>query len=130
MGTGLRIPEGMVVMDTYYTTLKGERIDLACLSDTEQAFFWRCYAAYRANMPWGQFANLAERSENPVIAATDGWITSAVHAHPLYKAVRDLEDRLGLKQGKLAPDPGTDVTQEPLAEEALATAKAGDAIHR
>src|SRR5436190_4648628 len=126
MGRGQRIPRGKVAMDTY-TTLHGERIDLAGLSDAEQAFFWRCYAAYRAKMPWGEFANLAERSENPIIAATGGWITPAVHVHPLYKAVRDLEDRLGIKQGKLAPDPGTDVTQEPIAEEALAAGAAGDA---
>ena len=64
-----------------------------------------------------------------------GWITPAVHEHRLYKAVRDLEDRLGIKQGKLAPDPGTDVTQEPLAEEALAagsTTETADAmsLHR
>ena len=112
-----------------YTTLDGETIDLTQLTDVEQAFFWRCYAAYKVNMPWGQFTNLAERSENPVIAATGGWITPAVHEHPLYKAVRDLEDRLGIKQGKLAPDPGTDVTKEPLAEEALAAGAQSDAVH-
>src|SRR5919202_6556977 len=112
-----------------YTTLDGEILDLTQRTEVERVFFRRCYATYLANMPWSEFTNLAERSENPVIAATGGWITPAVHEHPLYKAVRDLEDRLGIKQGKLAPDPGTDVTQEPLAEEALTTGKAGDAIH-
>jgi hypothetical protein len=97
-----------------YTRVDGQVLDLTQLSDVERTFFRRCHEAYLANMPWAVFTNLAERSENPLIAATGGWITPQVREHPLYRAVRDLEDRLGIRQGKLVPDAGDGIASEPI----------------
>jgi hypothetical protein len=52
---------------------------------------------------------------NPLVRATEGWVTDAVWRHPLFRALRDLEDRLGIRQGELGPDPDDDIGREPLA---------------
>jgi hypothetical protein len=103
-----------------HTTLDGSRVLLRDLSLAEREFFRRCYDAYAAGMPWEHFTNLAEGAENPVIAASGGWITADVRRHPLYRAVRDLEDRLGLAQGKLAPAGSTPTAQDSAIPAAVA----------
>jgi len=102
-----------------YTTLDGQVLDLSALTPTERKFLRRCYEGYLAHMSHADFTNLAERSENPVIAATGGWITAEVHRHPLYQAVCDLEHRLGLQQGMLAPSPGENLDRAPFAADPL-----------
>src|SRR5689334_8635929 len=87
---------------TTYLTLEGEVLDLSRLTEGERAFFVRCYEAYREGaLGWGEFTNLIAGHENPLIQSTGGWITRAVAETPLYRAVRDLEDRVGLRDGKL-----------------------------
>lgn len=115
----VRFGEATGVAMKHYTSLDGRTLDLSSLSEPEQAFFRRCYAAYEADMPWGEFTNLAERSENPLIEATGGWITRQVLDHPLFQAVHDLESRLGIKQGKLRLAPGQDPGTPPLIQESL-----------
>jgi len=97
-----------------YTTLNGQVLDLDGLSDDQQAFLERCYAAYRADIPWEAFLPLVTGVANPLVRSNGGLITKDVTQHPLYRAVRDLEARLGIRQGKLAASPGDNVTQEPL----------------
>jgi hypothetical protein len=41
---------------------------------------------------------------NPLLAASQGWVTDAVWHHPLYRALRDLAARLGIAQQELAPE--------------------------
>ena len=119
-------------MDTY-TLVSGVVLDLSGLTAEEREFLSRCYTAYRAGMDWSDFTLLAEGSSNPLVRDAGGWITPAVQAHPLYRAVRDLEDRLGILQQALEPEAGDDVRQDPLAaerEERAATSAAGSAVAR
>lgn len=75
---------------------------------------------------WLAFRGLAQGMENPPIRAA-GRVTLAVMTHPLYIAVRDLEDRLGLRQGELEPGPGERLDTDPLDDEWL---RAGEAARR
>jgi len=108
-----------------YTTIDGQVIDLSDLSPEDRAFFDRCYAAYQADMPWHDFSLLAQGEENPVVRAA-GRITRAVMAHPLYMAVRDLEDRVGLRQGELEPSPGEQWDTDPVDDEWLRVGAAAE----
>lgn len=103
-------------METY-NTLTGRVLDLMNLDHEKEAYFRRCYEAYRVNMRWGEFGNLVAGEENPLVRAAGGWVTRVVYDHPLFQAVRDLEDRLGLRQGELAPEPGLDTEREPLVDQ-------------
>jgi hypothetical protein len=88
-----------------YTTLDGHIVDLAALSDEERGFLNRCAAAYRAGLDSVQFNNtLLNGPENPLLRSADGWVTRPIWEHPLYRAVHDLGDRLGIQQGRLAPE--------------------------
>lgn len=105
---------------TTYQTLESDVLDLSGLTAEERAFFGRCYAAYREGMlEWGAFTNLIAGHENPLVRSTGGWITRAVAETPLYRAVRDLEDRVGLRDGKLTPEPEYDLDRDPIADEWL-----------
>jgi hypothetical protein len=119
-------------MDTY-TLVSGTALDLSGLTTEERDFLSRCHAAYRAGMDWSDFALLAEGSSNPLVRNSGGWITPAVQAHPLYRAVRDLEDRLGILQHELEPEADDDVSREPFAaqrEEPAAMSAAGSGAAR
>jgi hypothetical protein len=91
-----------------YTTLTGHVLDLSALAAEQRAFFDRCAAAARDGMPWGEFAALITSDANPLVRAAGGSVTRSVWDHPLFQAVRDLEDRIGLRAGELAPQPGID----------------------
>src|SRR5688500_2772727 len=110
-----------------YVLVNGATLDLSGLTEEERKFLSRCYAAYRAGMDWSDFTLLAEGRSNPLIRDTGGWITQAVQAHPLYRAVRDLEDRLGILQRELEPEAGDDVRRDSLAAERVEPATAAAA---
>ena len=100
-----------------YVTLGGQVLDLTSLNQQEQEYLARCLDAYRQGVDWLALAALADGKENPLVRATGGWITRAVWEHPLYRAVRDLEARLAIRQGELAADPGDEPNRDPLAAE-------------
>jgi hypothetical protein len=97
-----------------YNTLDGRLLDLSGLTADERAYLARCYAAFRSGMPWSDFGELAHGSQHPLLRGTSGVVTRAVWDHPLYQATSDLEDRLGIRQGELAPDPGDDLLHDPI----------------
>ena len=99
-----------------YRTLDGKILDLSELSEAEQAFFRRCESAYRDSTQWGEFLALVGGQENPLLRPTGGRVTAAVWNHPLYRAVRDLGDRLGIQQGVLAQGPKDAVHQDPVSD--------------
>ncbi len=105
-----------------YATLEGRVLDLTGLTNDERTFLERCYAAYQDCPPWEEFVALARGPQNPLIRGAGGRITQAVWDHPLFQALHDLEDRLGIRQGELAPDPGDDPTRDPLAGQSIAAA--------
>ena len=96
-----------------YTTLEGQVLDLSGLTDEERAFLDRCVVAYRGGLSWITLSNMVTGAENPLVLATGGWVTQAVMDHPLYQAVSDLEDRVGIAQGRIDPDPNDDVDRDP-----------------
>lgn len=108
-----------------YLKLDEELLDLSGLNEEERAYFDGCYAAYRAGMEWATFANtLLNSPENPVLRTANGRITRLAYNHPLYQALHDLSDRLGIRQGIIGPEPGDDVDADPIAEEWLPAAAA------
>ena len=111
-----------------YTTLDGCLLDLTGLTTEERAFFERMYAAYRDGMAWGPFSRLVEGVENPLVRAAGGWITPAVWDHPLFQAVRDLEDRVGILRGGVRAEPGDDATRGPLDRDNLPSEQAGASV--
>lgn len=84
-----------------YLTIEGIVLDLTGLGPERQAYLERCLSAYKAGAPWAVFMSLVRGMENPLLRSTGGVITQAVYSHPLFLAVRDLEDRLGIQQGFL-----------------------------
>ncbi len=110
--------EGRDLMLTY-KCIDGTVYALCNLTAEERTFFDRVYCAYLDNLDWAALSRLVEGTENPAIRDTAGRVTRAVWDHPLYQAVRDLEDRAGLRQGKLACQPWHDLDHDPLADEWL-----------
>lgn len=107
-----------------YTTLDKSSLDLSKLRGEERAYFDRCYAAYQAHMGWIEFSQLVTGEANPLVREADGRVTESVWRHPLYQALRDLEDRLGIRQGYVRPEPGDEPEREPLVGATIAVAKA------
>jgi hypothetical protein len=96
------------------------------LTDEEAAYFERSHAAYVANMDWAEFSNLVAGSANPLVRDAGGRVTQSVWHHPLYQAVRDLEDRLGIRQGCVQAEAGDDVERDPLADEWISVSRAAE----
>lgn len=107
-----------------YVTLDGAVLDLSGLSDGERAYLDRCVTAYRERIGWEQFRYLTLTAENPLIQQADGQVTPTVWAHPLYRAVRDLETRLGIEQRFVGPDPGDEPGREPFTETGVTSVEA------
>ncbi|BDG61953.1 hypothetical protein [Caldinitratiruptor microaerophilus] len=99
-----------------YRTCDGRVLDLSCLTEEERQHFERAYQAYRNGMAAPSFSNeMVHGMANPLVGRAGGWVTREVYRHPLFQALRDLEDRLGLAQGYLEPA-GEDLS-DPLEDE-------------
>ena len=108
---------------TTYTTLDGRVLDLTALTGEERAHLDAAYDAYCAGMALATFdASYMSGGANPLLRTTGGWVTRAAWEHPLYQAVHDLGDRLGIAQGELAPE--GDWERDPFADEWVSTAEA------
>ena len=95
--------------------LNGHVLDLTQLSAEEDQFLQRCTQAYRAGVDWLALGGMADSKDNPLVRATGGWITRAVWEHPLYRAARDMEARLAIRQGEMAPGPDDNAQGDPFA---------------
>ena len=62
----------------------------------------------------GTFDNLAMYVRHRVVPRD--WVLEVWH-HPLYQAIRDLEDRLGIQQGEVAADASGDAERDPMTGE-------------
>ena len=106
-----------------YQTLDGEILDLTRLSPGELKYFNECYHLFAKRGDWGQLSDLVRGPTNPLLGPGRR-ITREVANHALYKAVRDLEDRLGILTGNLGAEPGDDPTADPLSDSLLSVAEA------
>lgn len=113
-------------MSVVYVTMERTVLDLTGLAAEERVYFERCLQAYRSGTDWAAFMNLVRTVENPLLRPTGGRITQAVWEHPLFQALRDMEDRLGVKQGHLKAPAGTDPDGEPLADEWIPAVEAAE----
>ena len=108
-----------------YTTLEGRVLDLSRLTPEEKHYFEECWAAYLAGEESITFANKRVSSEsNPLLKPTGGVVTRPAWEHPLLWALRDLADRLGIRQGRFQPRPEDRPDREPLEDEWLPVSEA------
>ncbi len=107
-----------------YTTLDNDVLDLSALTAAERAHFDRCYVAHRQGRPWAAFANeLVYGPQNPLLAG-GATVSRAVYSHPLFRALQDLEFRLRIRQGDLAPAEGDDIDADPITDAEVAISEA------
>ncbi|MGH2583379.1 MAG: hypothetical protein ACRDJE_00525 [Dehalococcoidia bacterium] len=99
-----------------YLTLDGDVLDLSGLDETQRAYFDRCYRTFRERRPYDEIFSLVYGAENPLLG-DDRRITRAVSEQPLWQAVRDLGDRLGILQDWIGPEPGDEPERDPIADE-------------
>lgn len=105
-----------------YTTANGEVLDLGQMTADEERYFARALAAYRAEAPWAEFAQLTQGAENP--ALDQGRMTQASFENAMFQAIFDMETRLMVRQGRLRPSPGWDVERDPFADEEISIVEA------
>lgn len=110
-------------MNPAYMTLDGEVLDVTRLSPVEKEHFERCYAIFASRGDWKKLTELVRGADNPLIGPGRR-VSRDVAAHPLYRAVRDLEDRLGILTGNLAPDPGDEPGTDPLDDSLVSITEA------
>lgn len=107
-----------------YTSLDGIVLDLARLSELERRFLERAHAAYKAGVTWAEFANsYTNGPDNPVLERGRR-VSRAVAETPLYQAIRDLEDRVGIACGKLRPSMGDHIARDPFDDSFVTIAHA------
>lgn len=113
-------------MDTY-TALDGHVLDVSRLDEQEAAFLDRLLQLYRdGRTGWHDIANIVTGPDNPSLEP-GARVTAAVQARPLYRAARDIEDRVGIRDGKLRPGPDDDVDTDPTADTSVTVAEAAKA---
>ncbi|MEX0781831.1 MAG: hypothetical protein WD557_04210 [Dehalococcoidia bacterium] len=107
-----------------YTTLDGDVLDLKGLLDPHREFLDRAYRSYQVGMDWSEFANAyTNGAENPVLEPGRR-VTRAVAETPLYRALRDLEDRVGIASGRLRPSPADAIERDPFDDALIPIAEA------
>lgn len=110
-----------------YTTLSGWVLDLSDLPTEEQTFFETALAAYRRSMGWADFANTYVYSANmPLLRPTNGMVTRDTYDHPLFVALRDLGNRLGIAQNEVGIGSATRLDVDPVADEWVPVAEAAE----
>lgn len=109
-----------------YTTLDGDVLNLEALSEREKEHFDRACAAFKKGMPWDEFMNqLVDGAANPLVEPGRR-VTRRTLDSPLYRALLDLGNRLGIRQGKFRPAEGDVVDSDPLADEEIPVARAAE----
>ncbi len=109
-----------------YQKLNGEVVDLAGLTGEERDYLAQVYHAYLTGTAWRDVCTWNETTENPLLRPTGGRITRTVWDHPLWQAVRDLEDRIGIRQEMVGPEPGDLLDLDPLTDGWISTTEAAD----
>lgn len=98
-----------------YTNLNGDVLDLGPLTAEERKHLDICAYAYRAGMDYYAFSELVRGRGNPLIRENGGLITLEVLDQLLYRVTHDLEDRLGIRQGRLGAEPNDNIETDPFA---------------
>ncbi len=104
-----------------YRLLDGKVLDLSAVSEQEAAYVRKAVDAYRTGAGWVAMSHLVESPDNPWLRETHGVITRQVWDTPGFQALRDLEDRAGMRDGSLRTEPGFDPAEDPAADEWIST---------
>lgn len=99
-----------------HVTVDGRVLDLTALDAELSTFYDACVAAYQGGIGFDALMTQANGVANPLVRAQGGWLTAAIWDHPVYQAVRDLADRVGLREGRIRPAPGDDPARDPFAD--------------
>lgn len=108
-----------------YLTATGEVLDLSDLSGDERAYFDESLKAYQEDESFETFAQRTYSSDNPALRP-NGRVTNETFGHPLFRAVLDMECRLGVRAGVLLLASGSDVETDPMGDAMLSIAKAAE----
>lgn len=106
-----------------YTTIDGVVLDLSNLSVEQSAYLQHCWTALKEGATWEQMQDLLRTRQNPLLRDTGGVITASVYAHPLYRAVLDMENRAGIRDGMLRWE---ETIEDPFADEWVSVAQAAE----
>lgn len=109
------------MMYDIHVTLDGTIIDLHNLSDEEYGFYSQCLSAYKSEMPRAEFLKMMQDPSNPMMKG-NRFITKEIAQTDLFRAIQDLEERLAIAQGKMSPNPGDLVDEEPAQHDEFVTA--------
>src|SRR3990172_311283 len=83
-----------------YETLTGRRYDVSRLSSKEKRALDAALVAYDGAPEWADFSDLWQKE---VAKALSGRTADERASHPLHRIGHDLEMRLGIAQGEVAP---------------------------
>ena len=112
-----------------YTLYDGEVLDLSPLDGEQRDYLDAAYelawpaigaeevAASRKRVDWVAFNAWLSTAKNPVLRATNGFVTREIWNHPLYRALHDLDARLGMRQGAIKRPRGNRWLEDPFADE-------------
>ncbi|MBI2841532.1 MAG: helix-turn-helix transcriptional regulator [Acidobacteria bacterium] len=87
-------------MIRHYETLTRRPIDLTDLGPKERKALQRVFNEYKKNPKWGRFSTLWQKELDGALRGTS---VRARIRHPVYRVAQDLEMRLGIAQGVVAP---------------------------
>ena len=107
-----------------YQKVDGTVLDLAPSSEAERAYVQRVWEAYARGGGWEEVSEMVSGAGNPMLAPTGGIITRDLYYSPAFQAIRDVEDRAGMRDGSLLAAPDFDPEADPLADEWIGTSDA------
>jgi transcriptional regulator with XRE-family HTH domain len=87
-------------MTNSYETLTGRQLDTASFGSRETKVFSELLDCFAASPDWDGFSDEWQKIVSPVLAAVPA---AQRTKHPLYLIAQDLEMRLGIAQGQVAP---------------------------
>lgn len=107
-----------------YTRLGGDVIDLSRLTDDERTYLERVIGEWRAGADYNRLRyELVAGPSNPLVGPSRV-VRREVMDHPLWLALRDIEDRQGIAEHCVGPAPGDRPDLDPLDDELVAISEA------
>lgn len=93
-------------MRDVYSTLTGERLDLASLTPQERSFLGQATRAFQEDESYPAFVNRVNAPGSPALGGGN-WVTEEIVGSTLYRVCQDLANRLAVRQGYLALGPNS-----------------------
>jgi hypothetical protein len=91
----------LLVTVLIYTTLEGTTYDIDELAERERSHFDRCWTLYQRATHWAEFGIAARSPDNPLVQVAGAILRRDHTSHPLRQVIDDLDERLGIAEGRL-----------------------------